>query len=91
MIEIPCPWCGLRDAAEFGYVGELVGRPDPRATTVEEWRDYLHGRRNPAGWTVEWWYHLAGCRRHLVVERQTVTNAVRAARDASVRAGTEPR
>jgi sarcosine oxidase subunit delta len=82
-ILIPCPWCGARDAEEFGYVGEVVARPDPRRATPEEWREYLYLRRNVAGWTTERWYHRAGCRRHLVVERHTVSNAVRLARDAA--------
>ena len=87
MIEIPCPWCGPRDAAEFGYAGELIARPDPRATPVGQWRSYVHQRRNAAGWTAEWWFHRAGCRRYLVVERHTVTNEVRLARDASETVG----
>ena len=77
MILLPCPWCGPRDADEFGYVGEMGARPDPRTTTPTQWRDYLYLRRNVAGWTSERWYHRAGCRRYLVVERDTMTNEVR--------------
>jgi len=79
MILLPCPWCGLRDATEFGYVGETAARPDPRSTTKSEWRDYLYLRRNRAGWTVERWHHRMGCRRYLLVERDTTTNEVRPA------------
>ncbi len=86
MILLPCPWCGLRDAAEFGYVGEIGARPDPRATNKKEWRDYLYLRRNRAGWTVERWYHQMGCRRYLLVERDTTTNEVRPAPTAGERA-----
>ena len=77
MILLPCPWCGPRDAEEFAYVGEMRARPDPLTTSAGQWRDYLYFRRNVAGWTTERWFHHAGCRRYLVVERDTTTNAVR--------------
>lgn len=80
MILLPCPWCGPRDAAEFGYLGEVNARPDPRTAEHEQWRAYLHVRANPAGWTTERWYHRMGCRRYLVMERHTVTNEVRRSR-----------
>ena len=79
MILLPCPWCGPRDADEFGYVGEPRPRPDPLTTTPRQWRDYLYLRRNVAGWTIERWYHRMGCRRYLLVERDTTTNEVRPA------------
>ncbi len=80
MILLPCPYCGPRNASEFRYVGELSARPDPNATSVEEWRTFLYTRLNPASWTTETWFHRAGCRQHFVVERHTVTNEVRASR-----------
>jgi sarcosine oxidase, subunit delta len=80
MILLPCPLCGPRNVSEFRYVGELSTRPDPNATSAEEWRTFLYVRDNPAGWTTETWFHRAGCRQHLVVERHTVTNEVRASR-----------
>ncbi|HZD37128.1 MAG TPA: sarcosine oxidase subunit delta [Actinomycetes bacterium] len=80
MILLPCPWCGPRNVAEFRYAGERVPRPDPAAASAEAWRAYLYLRANPAGWTTEHWFHRAGCRRYLTVERHTVTNAVRSAR-----------
>lgn len=79
MMLVPCPWCGPRHADEFRYVGEITARPDPATTTTDEWRDYLYLRRNRAGWTLERWYHRMGCRRYLVVERDTVTHDIRAA------------
>lgn len=79
MILLPCPWCGPRDAGEFGFVGEMTPRPDVATTSQQEWRDYLYLRRNVAGWTRERWYHRMGCRRYLVVERDTTTNEVRSA------------
>lgn len=80
MILLPCPYCGPRNASEFHYVGELSTRPIPNETSPEEWRAFLYLRENPAGWTTETWFHRAGCRRYLVVERHTVTNEVRGAR-----------
>jgi len=88
VILLPCPSCGPRDAAEFGYVGESAARPDARAATPQQWRDYLYQRRNAAGWTTETWYHRMGCRRYLVLERHTVTNEARAA--TSTAAGERP-
>jgi heterotetrameric sarcosine oxidase delta subunit len=78
VILLPCPYCGLRNASEFRYVGEVSERPDPNETGVKEWRAYLYARNNPAGWTTETWFHSAGCRQHFVSERHTVTNEVRA-------------
>jgi len=83
MILLPCPWCGPRDSEEFGYVGEMRVRPDPLTASTEQWRDYLYLRRNVAGWTTERWYHGMGCRRYLLVERDTTTNAVRPADPAA--------
>ena len=85
MILLPCPYCGLRNASEFRYVGEVSERPDPNETGVEEWRAYLYSRNNPAGWTTETWYHRVGCRQHLIVGRHTVTNEVRASRSPTAR------
>jgi heterotetrameric sarcosine oxidase delta subunit len=87
MILLPCPYCGLRNASEFRYVGELATRPDPNEAGVEEWRAFLYTRANPAGWTTETWFHRAGCRQHFTAERHMVTNEVRASRlpDAQVR------
>ena len=80
MILLPCPYCGLRNAAEFRYVGEVSERPDPNETVIEGWRTFLYVRNNPAGWTTETWFHSAGCRQHLIAERHTMTNEVRTSR-----------
>ncbi|MGH3343307.1 MAG: sarcosine oxidase subunit delta [Carbonactinosporaceae bacterium] len=78
MILLPCPWCGPRNVAEFGYLGEALARPDPNHATPREWRDYLYARDNGCGWVAETWYHRAGCRRYVSLERHTATNEVRA-------------
>lgn len=77
MMLLPCPWCGPRNVSEFGYVGERSPRPDPATTGPSEWRAYLYTRRNARGWTAETWYHGNGCRRHVVIERHTLTNETR--------------
>lgn len=79
MILLPCPHCGFRNSSEFRYVGEQRPRPNPNETGVEEWRTYLYGRSNRAGWVMETWFHRAGCGRYLTVERHTISNDVRAA------------
>jgi heterotetrameric sarcosine oxidase delta subunit len=77
VIQIPCPNCGPRNADEFAWTGERTSRPDPDVATLTLWRAYLYERTNPSGWTTESWYHRMGCRRYLVVERNTVTNEIR--------------
>ena len=79
MILVPCPFCGPRNASEFKWCGEARTRPDPNNTTTAEWREYLYMRRNPAGWTVETWFHRAGCRKYFTAERDTVSNEIRTA------------
>lgn len=80
MMLIPCTHCGPRNANEFRYGGEFGVRPDPSRATAAQWHAYLYEKANPAGWTTERWYHVAGCRRYLVVERHTLTNEIRAVR-----------
>ena len=77
MILLPCPWCGPRDASEFGHVGESSPRPDPAAASPAQWRSYLYLRANTCGWVAETWYHRLGCRRFIKVERHTETNETR--------------
>jgi len=79
MFQIPCPYCGLRNVSEFRHVGERRARPDVRTATRAQWRAYLYGQDNVAGWSAESWYHAFGCRRFVGVERHTVTNEVRPA------------
>ena len=79
MLLVPCPHCGPRNADELRYLGEPSARPDPNDTTPERWRRYLYMRRNEAGWRTERWYCRSGCRRFFLLERNTVTNEMRAA------------
>ncbi|MGH9120054.1 MAG: sarcosine oxidase subunit delta [Acidimicrobiales bacterium] len=82
MILVPCPECGPRDASEFHASGRPRARPDPDQATPAQWRAYLYTQPNPAGWTAELWFHRAGCRRYLVVQRHTVTDEIRCVRPA---------
>ena len=77
-MRIKCPYCGERDAEEFGYLGAGdLARPDPSAAGAPEaFYDYVYLRDNPAGPMAELWYHRGGCRRWLVVERDTRSHAI---------------
>ncbi|MDX8449149.1 sarcosine oxidase subunit delta [Mesorhizobium captivum] len=76
MLQIPCPWCGLRDEIEFNYAGaDDVTRPkNPESVTDAEWANYLFLRTNKKGVMGEVWYHAAGCRSWFVVKRDNITN-----------------
>ncbi len=82
MLLIPCPHCGPRDSGEFSYSGEIVARPGPDPSPAE-WRAYLYDKANAAGWQTERWFHGAGCRRYLDVDRDTVSNEIAAVRDVA--------
>jgi sarcosine oxidase, subunit delta len=88
MLQLKCPWCGLRDETEYHYGGQAhVPYPEePAALTDEEWAEYLFFRDNPKGPFAERWSHSIGCRRWFNVIRDTRTYEVLA-----VYTGTEPR
>ena len=75
MLLINCPWCGLREEAEFSCGGEAhIERPaQPDELSHEQWADYLFMRKNIKGDQREQWCHSAGCRRWFNAERNTVT------------------
>ena len=78
MLQIPCPWCGLRDETEFKYGGEAhIARPEnPEALSDSEWADYVFMHANPKGPYRERWMHSAGCRRWFNVVRDTATSRI---------------
>ena len=81
-MRIACPHCGERGNEEFSYRGAAgLIRPPPDAP-LEAWHDYVYLRENPAGPHQELWQHVHGCRRWLVVTRNTRTHEMLAARDA---------
>ncbi len=84
-MRIKCPYCGERDAEEFGYLGAAgLKRPDPAAADAgKAFYEYVYLRDNPAGLNAELWYHRAGCRSWLVVERDTRTHEIKSVAFAS--------
>lgn len=79
MFVLFCPHCQeKREEEEFGYGGEAfrVRPSDPESVDDEIWGDYLFMRKNPKGWHWELWSHVTGCRKFLVVKRNSATNAI---------------
>ena len=77
MLQLCCPWCGVRDETEFRYRGDAtVVRPSADAP-VEAFEAYVYTRLNPHGWHREWWLHTGGCRMLFQVERHTLTHELR--------------
>jgi methylglutamate dehydrogenase subunit B len=72
-MRIKCPYCGSRDAGEFSYLGDaILKRPADGAQDIDgPMFDYVYLRDNPAAQHREHWYHGAGCRSWIVVERDT--------------------
>jgi sarcosine oxidase subunit delta len=80
-VRIPCPFCGPRGNEEFAYLGDasLARRPDPAAADASTaFHDYVYLRENPSGSHRELWYHGGGCRKWLVVTRNTRTHEIAA-------------
>ncbi len=78
MLQIPCPWCGVRDETEFRYRGD-ASRSRPAADAgLAAFHAYVYERANEFGWHAEWWLHVGGCRRLLRVVRHTESHEIRA-------------
>ncbi|ESZ25689.1 sarcosine oxidase subunit delta [Mesorhizobium sp. L2C066B000] len=60
--------------------GAALVRPAPDAGTGA-WIDYVYLRDNPRGAYEEYWHHTSGCRRWLVVSRDTATHEISGSRD----------
>ncbi|MBS8260632.1 sarcosine oxidase subunit delta [Roseibium polysiphoniae] len=83
---ITCPHCGERPKEEFTIRGDAtVTQPSPEADG-EVWHAYVHLRENPRGLHKEYWHHTSGCRRWLVVTRDTVSHDVIDVSDAGAAA-----
>ncbi len=82
---IRCPHCGVRPKEEFTIRGAALDRPAPDAGEAAFF-DYVYLRDNPRGTYAEHWHHVAGCRRWLVVTRDTATHAVTSVVDAATAA-----
>lgn len=79
---IPCPHCGTRPKEEFTIKGAALPRPAADAD-AGAWMDYVYLRDNPCGPYREYWHHTAGCRRWLVVSRDTASHEIAACTDSS--------
>lgn len=75
-MRLPCPFCGPRDYTEFTYGGDASVRTpaNPEALNDAAWSSYLYMRANPRGPHRELWLHSGGCRRWVVVCRDTATH-----------------
>lgn len=83
MLRIPCPFCGVRDHAEFSYGGDAtVSYPPIESTDRRAWYEAVFLRENPCGPHKEYWHHAQGCRMWLVVERDTMTHEIASAEPA---------
>ena len=75
-MRITCPHCGARDRREFTYQGHAFALNRPAKDAGEAaWDDYVHLRDNPAGATLDLWYHDP-CGAWIRVDRNTVTHAI---------------
>jgi sarcosine oxidase subunit delta len=79
---VPCPHCGRRPKEEFTIKGAVLKRPSADAEPGN-WIDYVYLRDNPRGSYAEYWHHTSGCRRWLVVTRDTSSHEIEASRDAA--------
>lgn len=79
---VSCPHCGARPKEEFTIKGAALARPAPDAP-AEAWFAHVYLRENPRGVYEEYWHHTSGCRRWLVVTRDTATHEVEGVRDAA--------
>ncbi len=77
-----CPHCGARPREEFTIKGAALARP-AAGSDEGAWFAYVFERENPRGPHDEHWHHTSGCRRWLVVSRDTMTHETAAVRDVA--------
>lgn len=78
MLQIACPWCGVRDEDEFTCGGQshIIRPANPVDASDEQWSAYLYDRVNPKGILLERWRHTYGCRQWFNLARHTVTHEI---------------
>ncbi len=78
MLQIQCPWCGVRDEDEFTCGGQAhIIRPvNPTDASDQQWATYLFERVNPKGVNLERWRHTFGCRQWFNMARDTVSHKI---------------
>lgn len=72
-LRIRCPHCGVRAVEEFLY-GEIPMTPDSLTDADARDVDRAFMHTNAEGVVTERWFHAAGCRRWMTVQRDTRTN-----------------
>ena len=78
-LRVECPHCGSRPFTEFWCAGEVHPVPQGQAAIHEDVEDNFERvwlRDNQAGVQLERWFHFAGCRRWLTLERDTRNNRI---------------
>ena len=76
MLQIRCPYCGVRDEVEYRYGGQShIARPGPQVGE-RQWSEYLFVRDNPKGRHFERWCHSFGCGQWFNLARDTVTHEI---------------
>jgi sarcosine oxidase subunit delta len=74
-LRITCPNCGPRSVEEW-FHGEILAVPeaitDPDARDLD--RGFMHN--NSEGLVREAWFHAYGCRRWVVITRDTMTDTI---------------
>jgi methylglutamate dehydrogenase subunit B len=78
MLRISCPWCGERDEIEFRYRGDASKERPAVDAGLEAFTSFTYERENRRGWHLEWWLHVAGCRKLIKLVRHTLTHEIRA-------------
>jgi sarcosine oxidase, subunit delta len=76
MMQLACPWCGVRDEPEFVCGGTTAMTRPALEASDQEWGQYLFFRDNPKGVLHERWRHAFGCGQWFNVARNTVTHEV---------------
>lgn len=81
MLLIPCPHCGERNEDEFVCWSEAEPRrpANPESLSPEQWTGYVYLHDNTKGWVRERWMHIKGCRRWIVIDRNTITHEITSA------------
>jgi heterotetrameric sarcosine oxidase delta subunit len=76
-MRINCPWCGERAETEFRSAGAALDRPSaPTELDGTQWADHIYGRDNQPGLVRELWWHWAGCRQWLLIDRDSVSHRI---------------
>ncbi len=76
MMQIPCPYCGIRDENEFVCGGTTHILRPPLEAGDRAWGEYLFFRDNPKGLHLERWRHAQGCGQWFNLARHTVTHEI---------------